>query len=282
MKRSPRLPNDIETTVSIALNEDVGSGDITAALLEETATAHARVLTREEAILCGTAWFDAVFRALDPTISVRWQHRDSDIVAAGATLCTLSGPSRALLTGERTALNFLQTLSATATQTQHCIKLLGTSKTRLLDTRKTLPGLRKAQKYAVRCGGGYNHRMGLFDAVLIKENHIRAAGSITDAVTNARKRSPGMSVEVEVENIDELDEAIAANVDIAMLDNFSVEKMRSAVERTAGRVALEASGGVEESQLRAIATTGVDYVSVGALTKHVQAIDFSMLFEELS
>jgi len=209
-------------------------------------------------------------------VTVRWRHADGDHVGVDDTLCTLTGPVRALLTGERTALNFLQTLSATATETNKYVQLISPGKTRLLDTRKTLPGLRSAQKYAVRCGGGHNHRMGLFDAVLIKENHIRAAGGIAEAVANARKTSPGVTVEVEVENMNELDQAIAAAADVAMLDNFSVDAMQIAVQHTAGQLELEASGGVEDEALRAIAATGVDYISVGALTKHIRAIDLSM------
>nr|WP_083250897.1 carboxylating nicotinate-nucleotide diphosphorylase [Acidihalobacter aeolianus] len=241
-------------------------------------TGRGEVITRENAVLCGTAWFEAVFRRLSPNIAIEWQVADGDEVGENQLLCRLSGPARALLSGERTALNFLQTLSGTATATRHYVRLLAGTDTQLLDTRKTLPGLRAAQKYAVACGGGRNHRIGLYDAILIKENHIAAAGSIAAAVGAARAMAPGVQVEVETEHLGELDQALAAGADIVMLDDYSLEDMRTAVARTRGRARLEVSGGVDETQLRRIAETGVDYVSVGALTKHLRATDLSMRF----
>lgn len=261
-----------------ALAEDVGSGDLTAALVPAARRARATVVAREACVLCGSAWFDAVFRALDPSVSVSWQAKDGDRVAAGATLCDIEGPARALLTGERSALNFLQTLSGTATTAERYASALKDTKCRVLDTRKTLPGLRSAQKYAVAVGGGSNHRMGLYDAILIKENHIAAAGSIAAAVASARSLSPGVKVEVEVESLAELDQALAAGADMALLDEFSLDDLKAAVKKTAGRMPLEASGGVALEALRAIAETGVDFVSVGALTKHLRAVDLSMRF----
>jgi nicotinate-nucleotide pyrophosphorylase (carboxylating) len=273
---SPTLPRDLDEQVRRALAEDVGAGDLTAALVPEAKRARATVVAREACVLCGTAWFDAVFRALAADAKVTWHKRDGDAVAADARLCELEGPARALLTGERTALNFLQTLSGTATAAQQHAEALRGTKCRVLDTRKTLPGLRAAQKYAVAVGGGTNHRMGLYDAILIKENHIAAAGSIAAAVASARRLSPGVKVEVEVESLAELDQALAAGADMALLDEFSLADLRDAVTRTAGRMPLEASGGVALEGLRAIAETGVDFVSVGALTKHLRAVDLSM------
>jgi nicotinate-nucleotide pyrophosphorylase (carboxylating) len=264
--------------VRAALREDVGTGDITADLIAATAQSTARLITRETAVLCGTAWFDAVFRQLDDRIAIHWQCADGDDIAPDQTLCTLAGPTRPLLTGERTAMNFLQTLSGTATQTRHYAAALRGTRTTLLDTRKTLPGLRSAQKYAVRCGGGGNHRLGLYDGILLKENHIMAAGSVAAAVTAARARHPEVTVEVEVETLDQLREAIAAGAHIALLDNFDLPAMRAAVTLAAGAIKLEASGGVGLDTLRATAQTGVDYISVGALTKHVRAVDLSMRF----
>jgi nicotinate-nucleotide pyrophosphorylase (carboxylating) len=276
---SPTLPRDLDEQVRRALAEDVGAGDLTAALVPEAKRARATVVAREACVLCGTAWFDAVFRALATDAKVTWYKRDGDAVAADARLCELEGPARALLTGERSALNFLQTLSGTATAAQRHAEALRGTKCRVLDTRKTLPGLRAAQKYAVAVGGGTNHRMGLYDAILIKENHIAAAGSIAAAVASARRLSPGVKVEVEVESLTELDQALAAGADMALLDEFSLADLRDAVTRTAGRMPLEASGGVALEGLRAIAETGVDFVSVGALTKHLRAIDLSMRFD---
>lgn len=269
------LPVDIASSVRRALSEDIGKGDLTAALVPETAMSEARVICREEAVLCGSAWFDQVFQQLDPGVQVNWLKADGDALPAGDNVCRVSGKARVLLTGERCALNFLQLLSGTATLTRNYAQRLGDSQARLLDTRKTLPGLRAAQKYAVRCGGGENHRMGLYDAILIKENHINAAGSIARAVSLALRS--GHKVEVEVENLDELREAIEAGANSVLLDNFSLAAMREAVAINDGRVKLEVSGGVEIDQLEALAATGIDYISVGALTKHVRAIDFSML-----
>lgn len=267
---------EIDAGVRRALAEDVGTGDITAQLIPAERLAHATVITREAAVLCGTAWVDAVFRQIDPRVAVHWQAADGERVQANQPLFHLEGPARALLTGERTALNFLQTLSGVATRCRYYADLVEGIGVRLLDTRKTLPGLRLAQKYAVTCGGCHNHRIGLYDAFLIKENHIAACGGIAEAVAAARGIGPGKPVEVEVESLDELDQALAAGADIVMLDELSLADMRIAVDRANGRAMLEASGGVDESTLRAIAETGVDYVSIGALTKHVQAIDLSM------
>lgn len=262
-----------------ALEEDIGSGDVTADLLAPNAIAHARVITRESAVLCGCAWFDACFRERSDAVRIEWFAHDGDHVAAGALLCRIEGPARALVTAERTALNFLQTLSGTATATATFVDAIRGTRTTILDTRKTLPGLRVAQKYAVRVGGGANHRMGLHDAVLIKENHIAAAGSITAAVARARALHPGVMVETEVENFSELREALAAGADRIMLDEFELHELAQAVAEVDGRVPLEVSGSVSLERVRAIAETGVDYVSIGALTKHVRAIDLSMRIE---
>lgn len=270
------LSAEIEANVRKALNEDVGAGDVTAQLIPAERLAHAVIITREAAVISGTAWVDGVFRQLDPRVAVHWQVSDGDRVAADSVLFHLEGPARALLTGERTALNFLQTLSGVATRCQHYADLVAGTGVRLLDTRKTIPGLRLAQKYAVTCGGCHNHRIGLYDAFLIKENHIAACGGIAEAVAAARRVSPGTPVEVEVENLDELEQALRAGADVVMLDELSLNDMRTAVEITAGRAKLEASGGVDEATLRPIAETGVDYISIGSLTKHVRAIDLSM------
>jgi nicotinate-nucleotide pyrophosphorylase (carboxylating) len=273
------LPGDLPEQVSRALREDIGSGDVTARLIDAAGAARARVLCRDAAVICGTAWFDETFRQLDATVRVHWQLRDGAAAAPDTVLCELEGPARALLTGERTALNFLQLLSGTATTTARYVAAVAGTGCRVLDTRKTLPGLRTAQKYAVRCGGGQNHRQGLFDAVLIKENHIAAAGSIEAAVRSARQLSPGLPVEVETENLIEVAGALAARCDTIMLDDFSLTLMREAValNRAAPHPAkLEASGGVSLEQIAAIAATGVDFISIGSLTKHVQAVDVSM------
>lgn len=275
---APILPDDIQATVSRALDEDIGAGDLTASLLGADAHAKAQVIAREAAVLAGVPWFDAVFAQIDPAVNVEWLHEDGDALEAGDTVCRLAGPARAILTGERTALNFLQTLSAAATAARRYSDAVANTGCRILDTRKTLPGLRSAQKYAVRMGGAANHRMGLFDAVLIKENHIIAAGGVDRAVAAVRSRHPGVPIEVEVETLAQLDEALAADADRILLDNFSNKLLAAAVERTAGRAKLEASGGVELDALRAIAATGVDFISVGALTKHVRAVDLSMRF----
>jgi nicotinate-nucleotide pyrophosphorylase (carboxylating) len=275
------LPADLPDQVSRALREDIGSGDVTAALIPSLQQAQARVLCREQAVLCGTAWFDETYRQLDPAVRIDWRVAEGARVPANSILCELSGPARPMLTGERTALNFLQLLSATATITQRYVEALGGRPCRILDTRKTIPGLRSAQKYAVRCGGGDNHRMGLYDMVLIKENHIAAAGSIGAAVNAARQQAPAVRVEVEAENLEQLREALDACADLVMLDNFDLATLRRAVvlNREHQRPArLEASGGVSLERIAAIAATGVDYISVGSLTKDIDAIDLSMRF----
>ncbi|WP_373185186.1 carboxylating nicotinate-nucleotide diphosphorylase [Halopseudomonas sp.] len=259
-----------------ALAEDVGSGDITAALIPADRHASASILTRESAILCGTAWADEVFRQVDPQIQARWLVRDGERMQPDQVFCHLTGPARGLLTAERSAMNFIQTLSATATRSRHFADLVAGSGVRLLDTRKTLPGLRMAQKYAVTCGGCHNHRIGLFDAFLIKENHIAACGGIAEAVAQARNLAPGKPVEVEVESLDELRQALEAGADIIMLDELSHDDMREAVRLAAGRAALEASGGITEATLRSVADTGVDFISIGSLTKDIRAVDLSM------
>jgi nicotinate-nucleotide pyrophosphorylase (carboxylating) len=272
----PPPADEIRRDVERALAEDIGAGDATASLIAADARAQASVVTREAAILCGRPWFDACFQMLDPGVTIDWRADDGATLTAGQQLCSLHGNARALLTGERCALNFLQMLSGTATATARHVEAVRGTRAVILDTRKTLPGLRLAQKYAVRCGGGSNHRVGLFDAILIKENHIAAAGSLGAAVRAARSAHPRLTVEVEVENFAELDQALAAGVDRIMLDDFSIDDMRRAVGHVGGRTALEASGGVGLETLRAIAATGVDYISIGALTKHVRAIDLSM------
>jgi nicotinate-nucleotide pyrophosphorylase (carboxylating) len=273
---------DLAGQVKRALEEDIGSGDLTAALIPAARAGRASVITREPATLCGVPYVNAVFTQLDAAVRVDWQVAEGDQVVADQLLFSVVGPARALLTGERTALNFLQLLSATATAAHAYAALIEDTACRVLDTRKTIPGLRSAQKYAVRVGGGQNHRLGLFDAILIKENHIMAAGSIALAVTAARASAAGVSVEVEVENLEELRQAIAAGADIAMLDDFSLDGMREAVAINRGSrhpLKLEASGSVTKETIRAIALTGVDYVSVGSITKHVRAVDLSMRFE---
>ena len=274
-----QLPNDVPTTVATALAEDMGTGDVTADLIPSDKQVTAVVVCREEAILCGTAWFTEVFRQLASTVQIEWHYQDGQSVAANSRLCILVGNARAILSGERTALNFLQTLSATATATRRYLDLIAHTSCRVLDTRKTLPGLRNAQKYAVQCGGGTNHRIGLYDRVLIKENHIMSAGSITAAITQARQLHPHLLVEVETENLQELQEALKANADIIMLDDYDLATMREAVRLTAGRIPLEASGGVNKDTIKAIAETGVDFISVGEITKHIRAIDLSMRFQ---
>jgi nicotinate-nucleotide pyrophosphorylase (carboxylating) len=277
-----KLPADIDAQAARAIAEDVGSGDLTASLIPEDRSARATVISRESAVLCGRPWFDAVFRQLDPAVRVVWQASDGDQLMSGQTLCELTGPARAILTGERTALNFLQTLSATATATREYVDAVKGTNARILDTRKTLPGLRLAQKYAVACGGGVNHRIGLFDAILVKENHIAAAGSLAAAVTHAREVAGKRLVEVEVETLDQLREALDTDIDRILLDNFTLDMLREAVAINRvhrGSVTLEASGNVSLQTLRPIAETGVDFISVGGLTKHVRAVDLSMRFE---
>lgn len=269
-------PADIASRVTQALAEDIGDGDITAQLIPAGNMATARVICREAGVLCGSAWVDEVMRQVDPGIEVHWELADGESITAGATLFNATGPARSLLSAERTALNFLQLLSATATCSLHYAQLVEGTGVRLLDTRKTIPGLRTAQKYAVSCGGCDNHRIGLFDAFLIKENHIMACGSIAAAVDTARETAAGKPVEVEVESLAELDLALTAGADRVMLDNFSLEDLREAVRRNAGRAELEASGGITEQTLRPIAETGVDFISIGALTKDARALDLSM------
>jgi len=279
----PAPPPDLAEQVARALAEDVGTGDLTAALVPAGRTGRATVITREPAVLCGRPWFDEVFRQLDPAVRVHWAAAEGADVVPNQLLCRLEGPARSLLTGERSALNFLQTLSGTATVTRRYAAVVAGLHCRILDTRKTLPGLRRAQKYAVRCGGGSNHRMGLYDGILVKENHIMAAGSIAAAVTAARASGARVPVEVEVETLDELRQALDAGADMALLDEFSLDDLRVAVAMSRshprGPIKLEASGSVTFETLRAIAETGVDFVSIGSLTKHVRAVDLSMRFE---
>ncbi|MBM0108634.1 carboxylating nicotinate-nucleotide diphosphorylase [Steroidobacter sp. S1-65] len=275
-------PEYISRSVALAIEEDVATGDLTAQLIPADRTSKATVITREDATLCGRAWFDEVFRQIDTRVQIAWKAQDGERVRANQLLCELTGPSRALLTGERTALNFLQLLSGTTTETSRYAEALKGTQCRVLDTRKTIPGLRLAQKYAVRCGGGTNHRIGLFDAILVKENHIAAAGSIAAAVAEARLVNSKVMVEVEVENLDELQQALAAKVDRILLDNFSHEDLKAAVHITRSHqnkgIELEASGNMSLETLRTVAETGVDFVSVGGLTKHVRALDLSMRF----
>lgn len=273
------LDKAIQANVRAALEEDVGGGDLTARLIPETALGNARVVTREDAVLCGTDWFDACFRTLDDHAKLDWRARDGDRIAAGQTLCEISGQARALLTAERPALNFLQTLSGVATETRRYVDAIAGTRARIFDTRKTLPGLRLALKYAVKCGGGENQRIGLYDGILIKENHIAAAAGIRPALDAAlRLAGPGVSVQIEVETLAQLEEALQAGAKLILLDNFNLEGMREAVSLTAGRAALEASGGISLDSVRAIAETGVDRISVGGLTKSVRAVDLSMRF----
>lgn len=274
------LPDDIGAIVSQALAEDIGSGDLTAQLIPAARTARAQVTLKEPAVICGTAWFDEVFRQLDPEVRIDWQAEDGCEADAGTVVCTLAGAARSLLTGERAALNLLQTLSGTATVARRFARAIEHTSARILDTRKTLPGLRRAQKYAVRCGGAHNHRIGLFDAVLIKENHIAAVGSIAEAVRIARANAPQVLIEVEVESLAELSEALATDADRIMLDEFALDAMREAVvlrdSHSGKRKELEASGSIDLERLHLVAATGIDWISIGALTKHVTAIDFSM------
>ena len=277
-----RLRLEIGRNVAAALAEDVGSGDLTALLVSSHAQAHATVITREAAIVCGIAWFDATFAALSPMVAVNWNVRDGDSIQPGQALCDVFAPARALLTAERTALNFLQLLSAVATVTRRYVDAVAGTKARIVDTRKTLPGLRLAQKYAVMAGGGVNHRTGLYDGILIKENHIVAVGGIVEAIKAAKAISPpGVFIEVEVETIDELWMVLEAGASMILLDNMSLDEMREAVRITAGRAVLEASGGVSLESVRAIANTGVDRISIGSLTKDVKALDLSMRFTEI-
>ena len=272
----PELQAVIQDNVAVALKEDIGAADITAELVPADHQAKARVITREAAVICGVEWVNEVFWQVDNCVVLNWLVADGDQVAANTELLRLSGPARALLTGERSALNFLQTLSGTATISSQYAAKVATTSVKLLDTRKTLPGLRMAQKYAVRCGGCFNHRIGLFDAFLIKENHLMACGGVTPAIQAARRNHPTKPVEVEVETFEQLHEALNAGADIIMLDNFTPEQMMEAVKVTAGRAQLEASGNITDETLLTFASTGVDYISIGALTKHCKAIDLSM------
>lgn len=277
---APVLPpaDAVRTNVAAALAEDLGPGDVTADLLEDV-PARATVVCRDDAVIAGRPWFDACFLALDPAATINWYVAEGQRVAPGTRLCAIAARTRALVSAERTALNFLQTLSATATATADAVARVAGTGTRILDTRKTLPGLRIAQKYAVRCGGGMNHRMGLHDAVMLKENHIAAAGSITAAVAAARARHPALPLVVEVETLAELDEALSAGCERILVDDFDEAMLREAVRLAGGRIPLEVSGGVSPERLPAIAATGVDYVSIGGLTKHIRAVDLSMRLE---
>ena len=268
----------LEETVDNALKEDIGSGDVTAKLIPEDDFSLATIITREPATICGIDWVEEVFAQLDSQVFIEWDVDDGDVVTAGQQLCSISGATRALLTGERAALNFLQTLSSTATKAAEYMAAIAGTDVKVLDTRKTIPGLRLAQKYAVSCGGAYNHRVGLYDAILIKENHILAAGGIPQAVEAARFNSPELMIEVEVENLDELQQALDAKVNRIMLDNFDLDLLRQAVSITNKQSELEASGNVTLDTIRAIAETGVDYISTGAITKDIKAIDLSMRF----
>lgn len=286
LSQQERLQQEIRRGVSHALAEDLGylpllQGDITASLIPEQQQAIATIITREDCVICGVDWVEEVFQQLSEQVVLQWHVKDGDEVKANTLLVEISGPARILLTGERTALNFLQTLSGTATTTARYVALLAGSKTRLLDTRKTLPGMRLAQKYAVSCGGGKNHRMGLYDAFLIKENHIAAAGGITAAVQAARHNFPGKPVEVEVEDLTELEQALKAQADIIMLDNFHIADIQQAVQLNQGQAKLEVSGNITSEALKALSSTGVDFISSGALTKNVQAIDLSMRLRTL-
>ena len=272
------LPQSIATQVSQALQEDIGSGDISAQLIDAAAQLETELLLREDAVLCGTAWFDEVCRQCDDSIRVHWYAKDGDRVAADTVLCKVSGPARGLLTAERSALNFLQTLSGTATITRAYADLIRHSHCKILDTRKTIPQLRLAQKYAVQCGGGMNHRVGLYDASLIKVNNLAACGGIASAIIRGRELNPDKLLEVEVETLQQLQQAIDGAADRALLDNFSIDELKQAVELNRGRIELEASGNISRVNLVEVADTGVDYISIGALTKHLRAIDFSLRY----
>jgi len=273
------LENALQANVLAALDEDIAGGDLTAHLIPSGTQASARVITREEAILCGTAWFEGCFASLDKATRIVWHARDGDAIAANQTLCEIEGPARALLSAERPALNFLQTLSGVATETRRYVDAIAGTRAKIYDTRKTLPGLRLALKYAVKCGGGENQRIGLYDGILIKENHIAAAGGIAPALTAAfNLAGADVSVQIEVENLAQLQEALAAGAKLILLDNFDLAGMRAAVALSAGRAQLEASGGITLETVRAIAETGVDRISVGNLTKSVRALDLSMRF----
>ncbi len=266
----------LEMNIRAALAEDMGSGDITGKLISEDQWIKARVVVRERAVLCGAPWFEAVMKNLDPNMRISWRHSEGAMMEKDSQVCVIEAPARALLTAERTALNFLQLLSGVATVTRHYVEMIQGTRAVILDTRKTLPGLRLAQKYAVRVGGGENQRLALYDGILIKENHIAAAGSVTAAMHTAYSLNAGVSIQIEVENIVQLKEALAAGATSVLLDNFSLDAMREAVSVTQKRALLEASGGVDKNSVRAIAETGVDRISIGALTKDVQATDYSL------
>ncbi len=275
---NPLPPAFIDSQVKLALLEDVGQQDLTANLIPANAEAEAQLITRQDAVLCGRDWFETVFNQLDNNIQIDWLATDGDALAADEVICRINGPARAILTGERTAMNFLQTLSATATLAKRYADAVAGLPVKVLDTRKTLPGWRVAQKYAVRCGGCFNHRFGLYDGILIKENHINAAGSIAAAVSQAQSLNAGVPIEVEVENLDELHQALQAGADIVLLDNFELQTLKQAVVINDKKALLEASGGISLSNIRDIAETGVDRISVGALTKDIQAVDLSLRF----
>lgn len=273
------LEEAVTQDVTRALAEDVGTGDLTARLIPADRTANARLLTRQDGVLCGTEWFNRTFEELDPDVEIFWHHKDGEEIVAGSSLCELEGSARAMLTAERTGINFVQLLSGIATRTRRFVKAIEGTKARIIDTRKTLPGLRIAQKYAVATGGGTNNRIGLYDGILLKENHLHAAGGVTQAIRVAsHDAQPGMMLQVEVETLDQLREAIAAGAKLILLDNFDLARMREAVKVAAGRAELEASGGVSLDNVRAIAETGVDRISIGSLTKDVDALDLSMRF----
>lgn len=273
------LERAVQDNVALALQEDLGSGDVTAMLVPARQRAHARVISRERAVICGQPWFEAVFKTFDPKSRIRWRVAEGDEVAADVEVCELDGNARALLSGERTALNFLQTLSGTATLTRRYAEAVAGTGAEVMDTRKTLPGLRLAQKYAVQIGGGKNQRVGLYDGILIKENHIAATGSIAKALQGAQALHLSLPIQIEVESLDELLEALDAGATLILLDNFNLDELRSAVRLSAGRAILEASGNVSLETIRSIAETGVQRISVGSLTKSVRAIDLSMRFE---
>ncbi|MDC8756824.1 carboxylating nicotinate-nucleotide diphosphorylase [Janthinobacterium fluminis] len=272
----PALARAFEANLLAALLEDIGSGDLTGELVPPDSIVTARVVVREEAVLCGAPWFEGIMKSLDRSIAIDWYYAEGQLMRADSPVCSIEAPARALLTGERSALNFLQLLSGVATATRRYVDVVAGTAAAILDTRKTLPGLRLAQKYAVRVGGGKNQRLALYDGILIKENHIAAAGGVTQALNNAHILEAGVSIQVEVENLDELNEALAAGAKSVLLDNFSTDMMREAVKLTAGRALLEASGGINADTVRAIAETGVDRISIGSLTKDVRATDYSL------
>jgi len=281
MTAASSMADTIADNVTRALQEDIGAGDLTAQLIDKTSLASATIISRQHAVICGCDWVNEVFRQIDPGVELLWQVADGDAVQPDQTICHLSGPARALLSGERTALNFLQTLSATATRAHQYANAVKGTNVIVLDTRKTIPGLRQAQKYAVRCGGCSNHRMGLYDGILIKENHIEAAGSLENAITQVTQQSPQCLVEVEVETLAQIPRAIAAGAKRLLLDNMSIDQLQQAVQLAAGKAKLEASGGVTMDNIRQIAATGVNFISVGDITKDIAAIDLSMRFNPL-